>query len=216
MKHNISPPLARALEASAIAGVALSAATTAQAAIVHVPIDVTLEKNAGPFILDLDGDDGDDFGVSAWSSSTRSAYGAEVGAWEDGRYVQATTATSGRYGALGVPLSTSDTVSLSPSALRGVLASYGFPDLIGSGPFFVGLLFNSTVYGNGNLMQGWLRLELPEKGVIKIVDAAFETDGSPIHIDPASQAVPEPSSLLLMASGAAGLLALRRRRRKPS
>jgi len=93
------------------------------------------------------------------------------------------------------------------------LAPFAPLSLSGAGPFvgdtprFVGLVFNTTDY---DIVTGWVRVSVPSNSTIYIQDYAFETDERPIHIP---NEVPEPSTLLLMASGAAGLLALRRRRK---
>jgi hypothetical protein len=69
---------------------------------------------------------------------------------------------------------------------------------------YVGLRFEFGNFSN----YGWLELT---RGSLTLGRFGFETDDS---VGAAITPVPEPSTLMLMASGAAGLLALRRRRQQ--
>ncbi len=73
---------------------------------------------------------------------------------------------------------------------------------------YLGLIWYSKAYTD--FLYGWVSLDLsgPEP---TITGFGFETDGTPITAG-ATSAVPEPGSLSLLAAGAAGLAALRRRR----
>lgn len=86
--------------------------------------------------------------------------------------------------------------------------------------------------GSGN--YGWIRLRLDDLGLnqpfstllsgsplgnganyidkLTVIDWAYETSGGAIAAGATSSAVPEPSSLALLAAGAAGLAAFRRRK----
>lgn len=194
------------LKAVSVAAGAALATGPAQAAIVYVPIGQTAADNDS-FAVDLDGDENPDIEVGVFTSGSSSG-GAYVGATNG--LVQ-TSATFGSSSGAAALLSTSDSVTSNFDGAPFAILSYsGSGPIIGNGSAFVGLLFNTTDFGP---VHGWLRVTMPEPGVLTAVDAAFETSGEGIHIDPATQAVPEPSTLLLMASGAAGLLALRRRRK---
>ena len=76
---------------------------------------------------------------------------------------------------------------------------------------------------------GWIRLRIDDLGPnqpfggtytngqnfpdkITIIDWAYKDSGAPIHVADTVSQVPEPSSLLLLASGAAGIAAFRRRK----
>jgi hypothetical protein len=71
---------------------------------------------------------------------------------------------------------------------------------------FIGLQFPS----GGDNYFAWIRVNVNnEAGTFTIVDWAYDSSGAPIVVG----AVPEPSTLGLLAAGAAGVAALRRRRR---
>lgn len=80
---------------------------------------------------------------------------------------------------------------------------------------------------------GWIRLKLEDLGLnqpfatllgaplgdgqnyadkITVIDWAYEDNGAPIHAGDNGQTVPEPSALALLAAGAAGIGAFRRRK----
>ncbi len=71
---------------------------------------------------------------------------------------------------------------------------------------YVGLRFEES--GSGNINYGWLELT---RGSLTLGRFGYQTTAG---VGAAITAVPEPSGVLLMASGAAGLLALRRRRQQ--
>lgn len=108
----------------------------------------------------------------------------------------------------------------------------------GGGTIFQGAFANGTTgfvgirLGSGN--YGWIRLRLDDLGLnqpfstllsgspigngtnyidkLTVIDWAYETSGGAIAAGATASAVPEPSSLALLAAGAAGLAAFRRRK----
>jgi hypothetical protein len=73
----------------------------------------------------------------------------------------------------------------------------------------LGFRFTSNNLGGpAGTLYGWARLSVGTTGDGNVVDWAYEDTGAPI----AAGAVPEPSSLGLLAAGAAGLAQWRRRR----
>lgn len=80
--------------------------------------------------------------------------------------------------------------------------TYQLTPLVTDVPFFVGLRMQAS----SGTYHGWAQVEL---GSLSINGSAFnDEDDGPIH----PGQIPEPSSLLLLLSGAAGLSALRKRR----
>lgn len=94
----------------------------------------------------------------------------------------------------------------------GTLANqsgYSNSQFLNSGEGFLAIRFDD---GNG-FSYGWLRLDMSGGGLnsINVIDYAFGAPNESITVGQTS-AVPEPSSLALLAMGATGTLAWRRRR----
>ena len=213
---------------TAAAGSALAATQSADAAVIYSGVQnimVTRTAASTGFqtgAVDLNGDSVDDFGLSlVWNS------------------FNATAGLAGLFGAGGAYMLTSSTGSFGGKAQRLSSSSYlnsGLGNLDNQGLLrfanvggasagnwpggnptatsgFAGIGFFDT---GGDFHLGWLRLAirndangLPDK--ITLVDWAYESvDGDPIHIG----SIPEPSSLALLAAGAAGVAAFRRRRNR--
>ena len=90
----------------------------------------------------------------------------------------------------------------------GVMASrFGFPndEFKTAGVGFLGVKFNVDQFG-------WIRVNMngPDNNNFTVVDYAYADKGQPINFG--QIAVPEPSSLSLLALGSVGILAWRRRR----
>jgi len=212
MKRTKQENLARQLRATAVAaGAALAASSPAGAAIVTGTVNATVTPGTGTFFLDLDGDNVDDFGFGVFTSSTSSSTSAYVSA--QGNNGIFTTSGSFNYaqafeGSQSVGTGTGSSTNLNGHAVLTSSGSFG--NFGGSTPRYLGLRFNATGGNASGFVYGWARVAVPNPGEIRIYDFAYEDSGAPIHVP---NEVPEPSTLLLMASGAAGLLALRRRRK---
>ena len=231
MKRSKQEVLTRRLKTTALAAGALLTGA-ADAAVIHQTVDHTVNPGE-TFDLDLDGDGNDDFSFFAragFSSTTSTgtegpddfaviagnSYVGGTGTFGAGVVVSSSTFGTGTGGgtttaSFGARVFQGSEY-VSPGSI-GSLAPFAALSISGAGPFvgeqpkFAGLVFNTTDYG---IVTGWVRVAVPNGSTIYIQDYAFETDERPIHIP---NEVPEPSTLLLMASGAAGLLALRRRRK---
>lgn len=197
----------RRLKATAVAaGAALAANAPADGAVITGNANATVNIG-GEFFLDLDDDGTDDFRFAATSSST-SAYVSASGS--NGIY------TTGGFHTYAQAFEGSDSVGTGTGSTRSfaVLTSStgSFGNFVGPTPRFLGLVFEATTGPNSTqFVYGWARVAVPNPGEIRIYDYAYEDTGAPIHVP---NEVPEPSTLLLMASGAAGLIALRRRRKQ--
>lgn len=237
MKRNKQEALTRRLKTTALAaGALLTATEAADAAVIYQTVDQTVNPGE-TFELDLDGDGTEDYvfaagnvpftttstgtgtpdnfaliaGNSYVSGTGTGTFGAGVvvssGAFSTGTD-DGTIGATGSFGARVFQgseyVSPGSSGSLAPFAALSISNTGPF---VGAQPKFAGLVFNTTDYG---IVTGWVRVAVPNGSTIYVQDYAFETDEIPIHIP---NEVPEPSTLLLMASGAAGLLALRRRRK---
>jgi len=215
MKRTKQEVLARRLKATAVAaGATLSTAGVADAAIVTDVVDETV-LFGDSFFLDLDNDGNDDFEFTATSTGSSSSGRAYVrGQGSNGIF---TTSTNWSYAqafagseSVGTGTGTTNSVGMLSSFTISSLGG-GYGNFRGSTPRFLGLVFEATTGPNTTeFLYGWARVSVPTQGEIYIQDFAYEDSGAPIHVP---NEVPEPSTLLLMASGAAGLLALRRRRK---
>ena len=93
---------------------------------------------------------------------------------------------------------------LTPGAASSVNSNFPL-----SSTAFLGLRFGSGPDYN----YGWVELSIDATGDVTVVDGAYQTTpDTAIAAGDMGTAVPEPASLLLLASGVAGLAAYRARR----
>jgi hypothetical protein len=220
---NYTRRLARKLTAYAVGGASLAAAE-ARGGIVHTDLGPTgvsiigVEFEPGLFFLDLNDDGTDDFRLAhnfaVSVSGLYSTSGAGIGALQQNQV----------FGSYSFDLS--DDV---PRAfLYGEVISSGLP--VAGGPLFVNIgdrrpfqagKFLQAPLGraflglqfeiDGQMHLGWADVRA-RLGPVTVFAYAYETDpGKAI----AAGAVPEPPSLVLLAAGAAGLAAWRRKRMAP-
>ncbi len=116
-------------------------------------------------------------------------------------------------------------VEIGPTAPLGSAWSTVFPGDVDAGQFdnlgrYVGVRF--TLPSNGYATYGWVEMQEYDGGGTlghdnqgRVLGYAYQTDGSSIIAGDIGSvgAVPEPSTWLLLASGCAGIAALRRRRK---
>ena len=176
------------------------------------------------FDLDLNNDDIIDFEMRVGADLPAEVmivargFGQYIVARGFGEYARAPGQYAHLYGGSehAVALASSNSVSsragtaLATQALLALQPSPGavtgeFP---GGGPKFLGLQFDIS----GGIHFGWARVQVPaDGGQFTIFEYAYEdVPDRPIHAS--SSLIPEPATLLLLATGAAGLLAYRRRR----
>ncbi len=192
-----------AYTAAASAALAFGA-TQAEAAVVYTDIaDVTL-NHGDTFSIDFDGDTVNDITISGGSTyfnqiSTGSVLGT----------------SSINDNALALPAGfvvgpAPTTGSFGPGYDLWQKSDYGYyGNWINVSNRYLGVRF--TI--GGATHYGWVRMSTVNTDTVTIHDFAYESLAD-TPIVTGITAVPEPGTLALFASGAAGLIALRRRRRK--
>lgn len=140
------------------------------------------------------------YDINPWSNAGALSFFTSTTSSPDGTRGVVAASTTGA--ALNLPMFT----PIGPASVynEGTSAGTNFSGTTG----LLGLRFRNE--GSGNATQfGWVRVSQPGTtgGLATVVDWAYETDGGPI---PAG-AIPEPASLGLLALGALGLAARRKR-----
>ena len=184
---------------------------SAGAAIMTGDLDQTVGPNEN-FFVDLDGDGTDDFEFLHTTSFTGTAGYNNVRGAEPGNSIFITSSSSYARAFRGSESVTAGG-SLASSALLAYMAfssTTAGGNFGGSTPRYLGLRFNTTDFG---VVNGWMRVSVPNSSFMQLHDWAFESNGGAIHVP---DEIPEPSTISLMAAGAAGLALLRRRRKKRS
>lgn len=216
MKTSLSQPLNRRLDShlltcsAIVAGVSTFTATRADAAIIYSGI-----VNAPVYPLNDPGNGGMFNGgmYFDFESPGTITQGSRFDTWDVNPYESGTkiylnsntsmvaTGTSAT-GLLG-----GDTIG--PASVYNAAADRVItitPPASGSG--YYGFKFTSNNPSGATTMYGWAQISFTAGGPGSVVSFAYENTGAPI----AAGAVPEPSSLSMLALGALGLTQMRRRR----
>lgn len=202
---------------AAYAAAGALATQAAEATIVHVNVNQTLDASGGP---------GTNFSSLAFAvgsaSSAQIAFGhlanTSVGAAFFG--VGGSNAMFAGFMAGPYPyafnLASGQLVSTAGGFLTGsgtmaFVSGFGNSQFLSAGIGFLGFKFDSAM----GTQYGWARVDMSGLPVnsIEILDYAFTTDGEALRVGQTAIQIPEPGSLGLLAIGGAGLLAWRRRRK---
>jgi len=201
-KQAVDSKLARyALAGSALLGVPF----TAQADIIYTPGPVTVNPSQTiPINFNPLGDATTDFSISTGSAGIPS-------------FISINGAVNTRFTTGLAPLNLGDAITLANTTVGGgnlmkshTGPTYDYPwgGVANGSSRFLGVRFD--IAGQGHL--GWAEISLQkDTPSATVLGYAYETvEGQSII---AGATTPEPSSIALFAAGAAGILALRRRRR---
>ena len=173
---------------SVAAGAVLAVATNADAVLIKTAINETAYEGE-PVRIDLNGDSEDDFEVYIGSFGIRTLDGGLIAA--------ASTATF----PLVHPFYQSNSVQ---APVGGMFAFVNNAALSVTGPFYAGLQLGSNF--------GFVGLSVHHAAMaVNVMTLGYQTTaGGAAHVE----SIPEPGTLALLATGAAGLMALRRRQRR--
>lgn len=204
---SISPGFSKRLKAySAAAGAgAFALANSAEGAIVFTDVpDQTITQGQGPIYLNLDSVGYNEFAIAAFNDSVR------VNPYNVGPQ-NSRVLTSGSYYvfsfAAGEVIGDGD-LAAGGGRFAGRQVGPYFYNFVGTGGY-VGLEWD---IGGGDVRYGWARVDVTpdNNGTVTLFSFAYEaTPNTPI----VAGAIPEPTTLALLAAGG-GALALNRRRKR--
>jgi len=198
--------------AVAVAVCAAFTTTSAGATEVILPIDVLLTNG---YNLDFNGDSTAEFQFTRFLG-TPPSFENSIAPLQSSGGIIATSESTPKSGTYATLLGSGEVIDGSRSYMTNTSAFLsGFTtDVPGGAPFghffdqsgFVGLTFQLS----GATHYGWVKIH-DNDGNLTLVRAGYETDPRGAITTPSL--VPEPGSLALLAAGAAGVLALRRRKK---
>jgi hypothetical protein len=176
----------------------------AGAAIVYTDVpDATITQGQGPIYINLDNVGQNEFAIAAFSNSVRvNPY--NIGA-QDSKVLTSATYYVNSFAA-GAPIGPG-AAEATGGRFAGRQVGTDFYNFVGTGKF-VGLKWD---LGGGDVRFGWARIDVTpdNNGTATLLSYAYESAPN-TAID--AGAVPEPTSLALLAAGG-GAVALKRRRR---
>jgi hypothetical protein len=187
---------------------AFGLAQNVDAAVVYTDVpDTTITQNQGPIYINLDNVGQNEFAIAAFLNSVR------VNPYNIGAQ-QSKVLTSGSY----YVNSFAGGASIGPGAAEAGGARFAgrqsgpyFYNFVGTGKY-VGLKWD---IGGGAFNFGWARVDVTSanNGTATLFSYAYESTPNTAIIAGDTGAVPEPSSLALLAAGA-GAIGLKRRHKK--
>lgn len=219
------PSLTKALgyTVAAVSGIGLSASGAAAAVVSTLSVTTTI--TAGAMSINMDAAGGNEFRIFTNIIGTYNTgkYGVYVSGVASGAYVRANNATSASATRFVASNSVSTAFAFYGSALLGNHNPYGGAPKATAGNFSTAS--TATGFGSGYIgvrfiipggppttHYGWINLAVDHKNKsFTVFGWAYESAANtPIHVP----VVPEPASLALLAMGAGGIVAWRKRKIK--